>query len=501
MSEFKSTCAVSEYSYHLSGLRTDKLYRHCQKYFYSVDVMEAARCICNAITTSTHLSSKDRFREYIKSEISNLSNSEYSSSLVKHSSDGVFIIKSCSDGSCDLLKEADLCFRYLNRLRQITPVFRYMFDYIDCSPILTNSSKVAICPMNGPGYCMMEIVEGISFRNFIEICTFEEFMKVYIMMILSFRLTKDIELTLYNCTEENIMVRMLDEEMMFIFNIDGKPINISSACIPTIMNYEKARYIRTNEYGEVEICATEYIEYVELEDAVSLIKSAYKLIGTYNRSLIEKINLLLEWFMSSEEKNLDRLIKFCFSLAGKMSKGVLPFYKNKMSEELTALGMTSYGKKLSFIEYYDLKDHSPDIARNNFNIDEAFSKEVELIESLKEELRFKIEIENLKQSRLSSHNYFILFKRRAICFMIYLNSYHRLKLHYKIGTEILQEYSKDSSYYREIEAIIEDHREWITQMKVKVLEIQNIINFLNDIFDWYSYGINMLKLAIENEEI
>lgn len=488
MSVFESACLVSEYSYHISGLRTAKLHRHCQKYFYSMDVMEAARCICNSILYSTHLSSKDRFREYIKSEISNLSTSEYSSSMVKHSSDGVFIIKSCTDDSCNIKDEAYLCLTYLNNLRRCTPFFRYCFDYINCSPILSNSNKVSVCPTDGTGYGIFEIVEGITMETFLEMCTFEEFMKVFIIVCLSLRMTKNIELTLYNCITDNIMIRMLDEELMFIFNIDGKPIQISSSFIPVIMNYDKARYLNSNK----EVIYADNEEYSEFYDINSYLTSCIIFLNQKESDIPKKLSSVRKCLSGT----FDNLIKTCFKCVGRMTVGRLPLYNKRTSEELNELGMSTYGSDLSFLEYYDLLSHSPEDARKNFNLELAFIKEQEFIESLKEELKFKIEIEKIKPSRVTSYNYFILFKKRLICFLMYLNAFHRLKLHHKIGVELT-----NSEYYDHIQELIQEHREWINLMKERVNEVQLTLEDIETQFEWYSYGIQLVKLAIENEEI
>lgn len=512
-------CNISEYSQHLSGLRIEKMIEHLRKYFFSPNVMQAAKCICSALTATTILSSKDRFREYIKASISNLDSAEYSASI-NIISDGVFIIKSCSDEQQkDLFKEGRLGLEFLNDLRMITPCFRYVFSYLDCSPIVNDNSSIAICLTDGPGYCIVEKIDGLSMEEFLGFCTFEEFMKVYIMMLLSLNCTMIIKLMLNNCKCNNIQLRVLETEMMVNFNVEGKIYSISSKYIPVVMDTTMSNYILDDSIDEE-------VDYIELYDAYCLFTDSYRIINDYRRDFTSSLTPLFNWFSIKTTKGIiakiskiyllcknnnnrciKTLIDFCYSNSGILSDGEFLKYNKKFSTELIDLGMTDYGDDLSFIEYYDLKNKKPEQAISHFKFLKSFEREIDIIARMKEHLIIKIEIEKISVTRMGTSNYIVNFKRRSSAFIVYLSTFHRVKLHSKIGREIVKDYNKKfTNFYDDLDIIIEEHRIWLLKMKNRMIEIQECVNNLDDInltecLEWYKQGVNLLVLALQNEDI
>jgi hypothetical protein len=481
--------------------------------------MEAAKCVANSLLEQTVLSSQDRFREYIKSNISNLDTSEYNMSFSNKNTtlldDGVFIIKSCSENNkCELMKESRLGLEFLNGLRQITPCFRYIFGYINCSPIISDSSSLIICPTDGPGYCIVEKIEGISLSDFINLCTFKEYMKVLILLLLSLNCTKGIKLTIHQCN--NVKIRVLDEEMMFNFNVNDKLMSISSKYIPVIMDFSYSSYDIDND----EIC-----DYVELYDGYCFFAESYKIVKDFNKTFLNELTPLLNWFglqsrksvmfnylkfislyKNDRVKSLDEFIKKCYTVAGELSQGIVKHQNVRFNTELSELGMNSYSNHLSFIEYYDLKYKNAEQASKHFDFTTSFSTEIDIISRIREQLNFKTDIEELTVDRMYTVNYLCNFKKRANAFLVYLSNFHRLKLHVKIGKEILAEHNPDFlNFYDGFDRSIQNYKIWILKMKEKIMAIDTLLQTISDdnlnCFKWYKYGINLLVNAINNENI
>lgn len=500
----KPICDLSKIQFHLSGLRSDKLHEHCQKYFNSQEVMEAVKHICNAIVKSTHLSSNDRFREYIRSEISNLSETEFDSATIRHSTDGVFVIKSYPEHEEDLEREKYLCDNYLNHFRGITPIFRYFFGTVNCSPVLSDGNKINVCPSEGSNQCIIELIEGITYKQFIKSCNFDEFIRMFILLIISLNETKYFQLTLHNCDGDNIMIRDLEEPIIFNIETDKENYKIVSRFIPIIMNYDKARYIKTN--GKINYYSEKLKHYDELEDAFNLIKNTVELAKDINRPLYDNIKLILNWFKNST--NLTKLIDFCYSLKGRDSElGYSGPVSKQLCDELNYLGMLSYGDKLSFIEYYDLKDYDHKNAINNFDYNEALIKEKNLLEKLMDDLEHKVEIDLFDLDRLTNPVYFKRFKLNASDFLIYLGLYHRLKLHYDVGMEIIEEfknkdlslYIKNKKYYDIVKEFLESHRTSLLKSNSRIDRNIEDLDEIENTVNWYEQGIILLKTAIERE--
>ena len=85
--------------------------------------------------------------------------------------------------------------------------------------------------------------------------------------------------------------------------------------------------------------------------------------------------------------------------------------------------------------------------------------------------------------------------------MKYLNAYHRFNLHRNIGREIFEEYGGDLSYYDNLDKFIESHKEWLVQMKKNINDISVNFTETREGYEWYSYGIFLLKAAVESEGI
>lgn len=529
-------CNRGKYTLHLSGLNSDKLREHLLDFFYSHDVMESAKCIANCMLVDTSLSGKDRFREYIVSSVKTLINDEYSVSLNKYreNSDGIFIIKSCQEQclESDLAREAELGIDYLNNLRRITPFFRYVFDYVDCSPVLNVTSSITICPSEGEGYCILEPLVGINLRDFLMNCNLEKFIKMYVFVLLSLKTTQDIELMLFNCDVDNIVLRQIDREYVFNFDYDENTHHrISLKDIPSLVNYEDAKFRKDD--GSISMSSNYEVrnseEYNDLYDAHTLFVSCYSTLKRHrNVEFMDELIFLLDWFgiktkgnlrtkyyqmkhRSDErlEYSLSGLIELCFQRYPFLNKvtGILPPPTNRLNREMKELGMEDYGDNLTFIEYYELKKSKPEEADKHFDFEEAYQYEDSMMVRFIDAMQFKIEIEPIIFKKAFSVHYLALYKKRCQAFLVYLNSYHRLRLHSKVGREIIKDFDPSKQIvYDKIDEFLAEHYEWLETMKERVKQIHQSVNDeqrkneINNDYSTYLRMISLVKTSIDVEE-
>lgn len=529
----EKACIPNEYIHLLSSLRIDVLSEHTNNFFFSYDVMEALRCISNCLTSydNNFLSKEERFREYIVSLLENKNKKEYSVSI-KTYTDGIFSIKSCTDKSDEisLFREAILGNAYLNILRKKIPTFRYYFDIIECSPIISLNEEYAICATSGNGYLICEKLPDVYLSDIIKDLSIDEFIKIYLIILLSLREAHKIcKLTVYNLIPEIISIR--NKEISMVFEHNQSSFSISTDKIPVISNFDMAYFEHQNQKIYNQSFAEEFNlfnEFFPIYDAFKLLCTSLIIFRKNNINISRLLKLLKFFGLKSYEEMIEKYQAKSFGLTrGKIFFDIfdefinyvivefrirretnltqLAYPSKNLLDELNILGL-SEEQQLSFVTFYDNCENHIDYCLRNFSIFEAFNDEKIFIDKNLMKLRSGFFMEKFNSDKaFSGIIYLNNIKKRIHKLIISLNIFNRLKLRYKIGIFMIDTFQESydlkemSEYYEKLGTSLIYYIRNIERIKDIITEdIKELTDYQYDsIYGWYLFGYNLLFCVIE----
>lgn len=535
----EKACVLNDYIHLLSNLRIEVLSEHINNYFFSYDVMEALRCISNCLTSydNTFLSREERFREYIVSLLETKNKKEFSISINTYT-DGIFSIKSCTEKTDEysLYREAILGNGCLNILRKKMPTFRYYFDVIECSPIISMNDEYAVCVSSGNGYLICEKLPDIYLSDIIKDLTIDEFIKIYLIILLSIREAHKVcKLTVYNLIPEIISIR--NSEISIVFDFNQTNFAISTNKIPVISNFDMAYF----EYQGQKIYNETFADEFNMFSESFPIYDAFKLLCTSLVHFHEKgINItrlikLLKFFgiksydemiskyrvksfalnkyeIFSQFGTIDIFDEFVnyiiveFRIRRETNLHQLIYPSKNLIDELNILGLKESDSQLSFIHFYDNCENYPDFCINNFSIFERFEDEKQFIEKNFAKLRTGFFMEKFNSEKALRTLYLNNIKTRIHRLIISLNIFNRLKLRYKIGIfmietfEQLYDLTQMSEYYEKMGTSLLYYIRNIERIKDIITEdMKDITEYQYDsVFGWYFFGYNILLYVIND---
>jgi hypothetical protein len=530
----RKPCDIDIYTKYLSGLRTDILSNQLNKNFMSQSLMESVRCISMIIDRDSDLfSMNERMREYIRSCVNkkDQDENEYSASVARYNvnSDGIFIIKSCENKETnETLREAALGLCILNDFRKITPVFRYIFDYVRCSPIVSSGKgEFAICSSNsGDGYIITEKIDSVTFREFAQLATLEDYIKMFTILCMSLKLVQSSNrVTFYNINSNSVIIRPCDHTTLN-FDYKGKIIKIESEFIPVISQTDLAYFqlgtkINHSKNNLYELGVTDkFNEIIDvfhfLISSIITLKDEKNIIWESLMDLLIPFGILNYKSLLDTSKNLFKfnnlsvsMIQFIdillkFSQKHNITLCCHDNYKIDLPipRELESLGLSKPADQLSFFEYFELLDISPKLAAKHFNVIPAFEVEKKVLLPLINILKDKIEINviELKSSSRYKDVYFLLrVKNKCNDFILYLNAYHRLKIHFIIGIEMISyainiTKEKMVDYYKKLERLLNDTKSSILITKANIEMELNNVGYIKS--DSYHHSLQCVNDAI-----
>lgn len=538
LNEIQKICNVNYYEKHLSGLRSDVIKLHLDLYSYSHEVMESVRCISNCLTYSKGvISQKERFREFVVSLFDNTRGEklhhEYSAHLDKftYHTDGIFTIKSSYEGEDDsIYREALLGIGILNNLRRNCHTFKYIFDTINCSPIVNSNSEFGVCLTNGPGYLICEKLSDFTLEDFLQDCTMNEFIQIYFIIIISLRESYNLcKLTLFNLIPTNIILKYSNNK---IYSIGG--LKVTSEYIPIIhdtnmsyFEYKDTSFhsnsdpifgIPTNETFPMYDCYLLLIssiysfrKYKNKNDLSRLLK----FFGVKNYKLNIENNLnVKKRFCNNHNDQLDTFISYMMqNFKIKTNNNICSSFDTTLTNELKSFGLTNY-ESLNFIQFYDIYDRSKKDALKYFSFHDKVKTEMEEISKIVKKLKPKILIERFVRKRaFVGDSYFVNVQRRFYRFLVYYNNYMSLCLHYKaikFTLKVYKELNLDMNiegnlsfeeYVKSIKLVVLEHMENISLVKcivdgdsTMVSQPENVIGN----FSWYNFGYSLMTNVLSD---
>jgi len=183
---------------------------------YDYNLLEAVRCLFSSVfvVSSNKVPKNQRIKQLIDGlkRIGTESAFGYALSATVNNIPGLFIIKSSKDPTQDdLLHELFVGTFGTNKLRKIIPNFSYIFGGFKCSPPIIKDKKVITWCNNGKSvnYVVYEnIFPSVPMKKYIETCTTQEFMSVFLQLLFSIKIAYDaIEFTHYDLHTDNVLIR------------------------------------------------------------------------------------------------------------------------------------------------------------------------------------------------------------------------------------------------------------------------------------------------------
>lgn len=230
-------------------LDVEQLIIDSQKNFYSPDLLRAMSCYSSysVFINSPYKGDEQNnniysFWDKIRAVASGEQGTIYEST--KEEQDDAFLVKSTTEAVSDYDTYHEIFTGFvLNRYRSQIPNFMYTYGYIDiCGPVSgTKLSGVKnICLTGGLNiYSIVERINpGITLKDHLnDGLVTEDFIKLYLQIILSLYTARDIRYVHNDLHTGNIVMRDLSKTTLVPYKFGTKTIYIKTNQIPTIIDY------------------------------------------------------------------------------------------------------------------------------------------------------------------------------------------------------------------------------------------------------------------------
>jgi len=314
--------------------------------FYDPIIMKQAMCLTSSIL---YLSSSEKTKMFkrnleevipadwrIRNWIRNLKKIGEDSSVgiattgSLENSSNVFVVKApvSSEDNNEMLHEWFIGIYGTNKMREYIPNFAYVYGGFKCSPLSINQSDIfdkgnalTWCTGNSRNldYLVYEnIFPSMSFYDYTENCSFEEYLDKYLQILFSLDMANRlIGFTHYDLHGENVLIRRLTDipsksygiddnfEKFYIpYDLDGKKYYLKTDAISTIIDYGRSHII----YNKKHYGPYMFFEYGYRPNAVFPLHDAYKLLLGSLKSMIrfqndkcfEKASEILKFFNQND---------------------------------------------------------------------------------------------------------------------------------------------------------------------------------------------------------
>lgn len=306
------------YRENLPTLNTRQLANALWNEFYNASLMESTTCIIESIVKKYYNSDKYRWR--IKDWFRNLSQigepSKFgyaiASELKNNDLNKPFIIKTARDKRNDTLEHEYIVGAFgTNRLRSIIPNFAYVFGIFRCLPTYIHTTArgaeiLTWCNNTVKGknvnYIVYEnIVENITWKNYIVDCTIEELVKYYLAILLALKTAYDeIGFTHYDLHFNNVLMRETNNYSV-PYSYKDSTVYIIGNKIPTFIDYGFSAIDYEGENYGVELNR----EYVKSRGYPY--SDAYKLLGF-------TLNILIHYELVDKIEVMTNIMRFFTSI-------------------------------------------------------------------------------------------------------------------------------------------------------------------------------------------
>jgi hypothetical protein len=206
----------------------------------------------------------------------------------------------------------------LNPLRQETVSFVYTYCPVNATPLIITNNDVqsfAQRETNGYYYLIYENIEGVKLFRFIQSCTFEEFLTIYLLVILNLEIANDrFSFTHYNLISDNVMIKQLSKPTQIRF---GRGV-FRTTLIPIIIDFSKS-YVKyrgeifsTFEYFDKGV---DYLSPNFISDSYQLLMSCLDLMKNSNPAVYKEAFYVRSFFLKNyQDIDFDEERKYSFRL-------------------------------------------------------------------------------------------------------------------------------------------------------------------------------------------
>jgi len=229
----------------LYNIDLNKLSDIFHKYYYDISVCNIIFDLCNFIfrCDNTAYMKKYWLRKIDVIEF------EKSKQIILRSGmdniDSLFVVKAKPKWEGEIIHEALVGIKYINKLRQYIPNFAYIFGYFTCEEYdkeLCNGKNVIayVVYENIPGQTLYDaIVDGLNG---------DDFLNIYLQILLSLDLAyRNYKFTHYDLHTDNVVLRKFDDYIYVIYPYNNGYVLVKTKYIPVIIDYANSyideRYI------------------------------------------------------------------------------------------------------------------------------------------------------------------------------------------------------------------------------------------------------------------
>lgn len=310
-----------EVSLNLEELQSEAFNRALTERFYDATLMRAIECIFEGIEyvppsdPNRPQSQNIRHWLWLKKTIGESSAAGVAMlGSVRDFGDSFVVKVARSKPSGDpLLAEAGSVHEYFvgsrgtNRLRQFDPGYAYVFGMFGCSqPAIHNSDVVTFCnPGADPAtYIVYERIVGISWKEFVRTCSFDEFMRCLLQLCNTLHLGNTIiGITHYDLHPGNIILRRLAEARSVRFNMGKHTGFITNVVIPTIIDFGMSHITVDNQhygiYGLAKVGVYPNQTRPQM-DLYKILMFSIAFMMEYNNPAVQPVKHLMKYFRSDE---------------------------------------------------------------------------------------------------------------------------------------------------------------------------------------------------------
>ena len=267
--------------------------------FYDNGVMNIMKCFINSIIlTNNGYSINERITNYFTNlkQIGAQSANGVALSASLNNENNFFVIKAPQnpDDASALIHECFVGLNGTNSLRAEIPNFAYIYGFVNCSaPIIKNKEVISWCMDSKNANVTYAIYEkinnSISLATYIETCTAEDFMKIYLQILYALKIAeRKIGFTHYDLHYENILLRKIDRDNFFI-KYDNIYLD-SNSYVATIIDYGMSNIKYTVNDVPINFGNMSNLEDLNITNDCNILFDVYKLLMFSLKRFKEKNN-------------------------------------------------------------------------------------------------------------------------------------------------------------------------------------------------------------------
>jgi hypothetical protein len=348
----------------VDNLNVESYKENIKTYFYDDNLMQLNVCLFHSIIKN--LDQNIPLNSMIKEWIRNLyrigEKSEYGLALSAgfYNFNDIFVMKVPHDPKDSLIHEYVVGIYGTNRLRKYGILnFAYIYGGFDCSkPILGPDKKTVTSWCNttdkyNVNYVIYEnISPSITLQDYIKICTFDEWLIVYLQILYALDFANKKFGFMHNDLHTlNVLLRDVNPNgnwLKYITNEQGSYKYIKTRYIPTIIDYGEATiYYQDESYGTYKLAYKSVNKNFNfpLRDSYKLLMfSIAYMYYNYKHKLIEQIEPIFRIFNSIDNMKIAAEQQYIY-------KFDIPY--NQKLAKITHMELANQIRKIYNINFYD----------------------------------------------------------------------------------------------------------------------------------------------------